>query len=282
VTHKIVKMFISSSFVVALYLKLLHIFLRLDDFARRALKRKPVLHYLELHAASHCNLNCKGCFHFSNLVKTNDFPDVKQYARDLSRLGRLYENIKNIRLLGGEPLLNPELPMLIRQTRKAFPRANIHVVSNGILYKKLEGELLEAVNACGVTIHISLYKPMAGRTGELKQHFKARKIRYGISGLILNFANYINTKGDSIPSSVIRQCPASRCTFLHSGHIARCPLPFTIGHFSKSISMKDEWINIHEEGLDGFALNKTLRKPMACCRYCRKLEWFDWEMGREA
>ena len=281
-THKLNKILVQYSFAVILFLKLRFIFSVVDDFIRKLLKVKPNLYLLEYHVADHCNLNCKGCFHFSNIVGTRDFPSFELYSRDIKKLKELFGNINTIRLMGGEPLLNPQLVLFINETRKVFPRANIHILSNGLLYKKLEGELLEAVKSCGVEIHVSLYKPMLDKKENAKRYFQVNSIKYSMSNPILQFAKYINVSGSSGPKESVKQCPASRCVFLSNGHIARCPLPFNIKHFNKFFGqllyMEHEHINIHDQNLDGFVLKQKLRKPMESCRFCGKLEWFDWEL----
>lgn len=62
---------------------------------------KPRLDYFEYHVCDHCNLNCKGCGHFSNIESEEHFADYDQYVRDLKDLKRLFNGIDVIRLMGG-------------------------------------------------------------------------------------------------------------------------------------------------------------------------------------
>ena len=45
----------------------------------------PELMQIEFHLADHCNLNCKGCSHFSNLVPAPVFADKEQFICDLKQ-----------------------------------------------------------------------------------------------------------------------------------------------------------------------------------------------------
>ena len=57
----------------------------------------------------HCNLNCKGCGHFSPLAPKS-FLDIETFENDLRRLnGLLNGNIYCFELMGGEALLHPQL-----------------------------------------------------------------------------------------------------------------------------------------------------------------------------
>lgn len=44
---------------------------------------KPRLLYFEYHLTDQCNLNCKGCGHFCNLVDKDHFADLENYKKDL-------------------------------------------------------------------------------------------------------------------------------------------------------------------------------------------------------
>jgi len=267
--------------IVVVYLKLLCLFSWADDFSRKLLGKNPVLYRLEYHVADHCNLNCKGCFHFSNLVDSKEFPGFEQFKLDINRLSGLFDNIGIIRLMGGEPLLNPELPQIIAEARKAFPKAKIHLLTNGILYKKIENGLLEEIKNCGVEVQVSLYKPVVHKKEKIKKFFQARGIRYWISKPITYFGKYLNLEGTSDPKKSVSQCHASRCTFLQNGYIARCPLPFNIQHFNnrfgQTISMEHEWIGIHNDMAEGYAIKQKLRQPMESCRFCGNIKWVKWD-----
>lgn len=90
------------------------------------------LPYLEFHLTDHCNLNCKGCAHYSPMA-SDHYADLYQLEKDLQRLAQLFRNIRLIRLMGGEPLLHPDVDRFIRTTRSAFPKSRIGIVTNGIL-----------------------------------------------------------------------------------------------------------------------------------------------------
>ena len=47
---------------------------------------RTIIHHLETHVADGCNLNCKGCLHFSNLYGRDEMPDLNE----------ILENVKHI------------------------------------------------------------------------------------------------------------------------------------------------------------------------------------------
>ena len=123
--------------------------LSVDDFSFDMLERidtpKPRLDYLEFHLADHCNLNCRGCAHMSNIAEPH-LADLDQYIKDIARLRDLFWGIDRIRLMGGEPLLNDQLPEFIKVTREFFPDTDMHVVTNGLLLTQNKQTLLRVMH----------------------------------------------------------------------------------------------------------------------------------------
>lgn len=105
-------------------------------FRRAALHRKPVLYHFEVHITDHCNLNCRGCAHFSNLCKPT-FADLGEFEADMRSMADHFSAVRQIYLLGGEPLLHPRVADFVRVAREAFPRTRIYLMTNGTLVTKM-------------------------------------------------------------------------------------------------------------------------------------------------
>ena len=91
--------------------------------------------YFETHITEACNLKCRGCSHFSVFAKPKH-KDLAEFEREFKRLSEI-EEIGIIRLMGGEPLLNPDFMEYIRIARKYFPDSHICLVTNGTLGERL-------------------------------------------------------------------------------------------------------------------------------------------------
>ena len=88
---------------------------------------------IEFHIVDHCNLNCKGCIHFTPLADKG-YTSIKEFKHDSAIMSKLAsKKIKEVHLLGGEPLLHPELIKILKVARFNFPQADIKLISNGIL-----------------------------------------------------------------------------------------------------------------------------------------------------
>ncbi len=115
---------------------------------RHVLHKPPQLYRLLYHVTDHCNLNCKGCTHFSNIAEKH-LADPEQYRAEVTRLTEVFSGINEIYLLGGEPLLHPKLDEFIRITRSAFPASRINVMTNGVLVSRMPESFWDAMRESG-------------------------------------------------------------------------------------------------------------------------------------
>lgn len=240
----------------------------------------PELMQLEFHLADHCNLNCKGCSHFSNLVPCPTFADKEQFSKDIKQLATYFSQIHNFYLLGGEPFLNQELGDYIPLIHEAFPYAKIIIVTNGILLLTLQDSLIHTIKEHQVHISISDYSCLDREKiiSFVQKHMLSADLREGKEC----FSKYLNPKGDSDKTEVFFQCIRRNCTFLDKGRIAACCQPFTIHYFNSYFNEhlpENEGIDLYEKNLNGWEIQKRLTTPMESCRYCSHDVPFDWEMS---
>ncbi len=242
----------------------------------------PELQHLEFHLADHCNLRCKGCTHFSNLVKEPVFADMEQYKKDIVRLSELFDNIKEIHLMGGEPLLNPNVEEYIRVTREAFPYAEIAVATNGLLITTMQQSFFDMILATDTMISISDYTCLDEEKilNCLSQHgIRKCELRNGKQF----FAKNLNPAADEDPGTIYAQCPRRVCTFLGKGSIAACVQPFVIHYFNEYFgqNFSDGGAISLYDNIDGQDILKKLKRPMEACRYCTYEESFSWDVSKD-
>jgi len=99
----------------------------------------------EVDIARHCNLNCRGCLHFSPLSKPK-FLDISSYQKDICRLSKVFGGqAEKISLMGGEPLLNPDIIQYVKIARTYFPNAKLLILTNGVLLDRMPEEFFYLV-----------------------------------------------------------------------------------------------------------------------------------------
>ena len=107
---------------------------------------------IEINVAYGCNLNCEYCAHFSRYTQGLETQDnIIHWYETWSKKIRP----RNIRLIGGEPLLHPQLGSLIRKTHEYWPDSGVQVTTNGLLFHKTEESVIEALREIDVHVYLS-------------------------------------------------------------------------------------------------------------------------------
>ena len=237
------------------------------------------LHYLEFHIADHCNLNCKACEHYSGLVESPKFTDFNKFTKDIERLHEFIDDIGMIRILGGEPLLNPEVDKYVTLCRRLYPNTIISVVTNALLLLNMPEHFFQTLRDNDAQIHISLYPPMADKFHDICRLLESKGINYGFSPLMEEFEMKQTTVKAETPD-YFYSCYQSRCHNLYEGKIAACFLPFTTKYFNRYFNQnipEDGAIDLYDENLTTESLKKALLKPFERCMYCKNPVKVKWE-----
>lgn len=254
------------------------------------------LGHIEIHLCEHCNLNCKYCSHFSCIAE-EEFYNVEKYEQDIMQLAKVTEaKISNIQLLGGEPLLHPDINKIFDITRKYFPESNIDLVTNGLRLRKQNEDFWLTMNKNNIYLCPSFYPVNINWKAVLN---KAKK--YGVNVTTDGREEKITLK--NIENHRITQfyklnldlqgtqkwekgaCPfgPSCCNFI-DGKLYPCFVISNIRHFNKKFNKKlpvtkNDYINIYEtdsiKQINDFMNNKL---PVPFCRYCAPYtKGFKWE-----
>ena len=248
---------------------------------------KPFLNYLEINIVDQCNLNCKGCTHFSNICD-NKFVSLDKYKSDLEMIVEKF-NLYNFRLLGGEPLLHPQLSELVDITRKILPNSRIIIVTNGLLINKLSDSVLKKLSERNVIVSISLYEPTFEMLESIINVLKQYNINYLINDdyfkgteVIEKFHTRLSTTRSQEGYLANERCSGRFCRFLRDGKISKCYYPLLIELLNKKSGMnfevsKDDYIELRDI-VNGWDAIEKMNGDIPFCEYCREyLDEYKWE-----
>lgn len=234
---------------------------------------------LEYHLVDHCNLNCAGCTHFSPLSKPK-FADIDKFEKNLFQFKQIFKefNIQNINLLGGEPLLHPQITEFIKITRSYFPLSKINVKTNGILLNTMQDSFYESCKKYKINLCISNYLNI--------EISKRKDILYTIEDKNKFFFNYIseklnnNSKCNS-PINTYHYC----CSQLNeNGNFHFCGYSANIHFYNKFYNysipvIKDkDYINIYETDFKTSDILKTYYSKRPFCFHCTDHIINDWHL----
>ena len=238
----------------------------------------PRLPYVEVHLTDHCNLNCRGCSHFSPLADVW-YADIGSHERDMRRLSQLFGNVDKIRLMGGEPLLHPQVCSFLAVTRRHLPDAVICLVTNGLLLSAMQPDFWRCCKAQRIVIDVTLY-PIHLDTDSIRRLADAHGVNLHIHALA-EFHAGLNLRGDSEPRQAMRHCRSHNyCPFLKQGSIYPCAAPAFVGYFNRAFGSSVAaagGLDIHERGVTGARILQFLEQPCETCRYCaHEYRHFQW------
>ena len=251
----------------------------------------PYMDTILVSVSDHCNLNCKGCSHFSPLVENEIFLDYEQYCKDLKKIHSIVKHTNRINFLGGEPLLNSRLADYICYARGVFPYANLNLVTNGILLREMSEELIDAIVKTNTKILLSVYPFMKKSISVLESWLVENGIGYQLLPMD-GFALMLHDNYEEFPMQT-NEIICSNNVMIYNGKIARCPMYFTVGYYNKkfdsNVPFQDGIISLYENGLSAENLHKKLYKPYRLCSYCERYkypnarikEWECYKAGEE-
>jgi len=242
---------------------------------KRISKQFPI----EVHITEHCNLNCKGCNHFSSLAK-EEFLQPDQFEKDFKRLAELSKDYYAIKILGGEPLLHPRLTEFFDIARKYFPSTPIQVTTNGILLTKQPEGFWQNCKKNGITVSISRY-PIKLDIKEIKNTAKAHKVKLQCNGSTSEDRMCklpLDLTGSQDIKKSFQKCAISWgcCVTLRDGKIYTCciaaHIKFFNEYFGQNLAVsKDDYVDIYKVNSKKEIIN-FLEKPFPFCRYCKTSE----------
>ncbi len=227
---------------------------------------------LEIHIADHCNLNCKNCSMFCGLVKKPNYSDYMQTQNSLCVLKQIFNHIKRIRIIGGEPLLNKELNKYLYMIRKIYPKSNIRVITNGILVTDMKDDLITAFKDTSAKLIITSYLPLIGKLDKINDFLKDKEIDYEISEIVTDFQKIYDYTGKQNMELSFNACHwKGACATLYENQIAPCFVPFVIKNLSENFHLNigtSGTLKLDSDKLNKEKIRKLFNTPFDMCRYC--------------
>ena len=220
--------------------------------------------YFETHITEACNLKCRGCSHFSVFAKPKH-KDLAEFEREFKRLSEI-EEIGIIRLMGGEPLLNPDFMEYCRIARKYFPRTSISLVTNGILGHKLEPHVNE-LNRLRINVTISDYH-IDKQNKDIHTELHEKGQLYNIS---------LDPTGSQDADSMHYFCDIvlNHWFYYQDGRFYPCCIAGTIhdfwNHFDLDWGFTQEELSIDIFNHTAEEIEEFISKPCKLCAYCDTL-----------
>ncbi|MDR3347350.1 MAG: hypothetical protein LBN32_01915 [Helicobacteraceae bacterium] len=237
----------------------------------------PTALRLEAHLTEHCNLNCASCNHFSPLAE-KEFLSADGFERDIKQLSFLAGGrqtfLREIILLGGEPLLHEEITRFFAIARRYFSTIPLKIFTNGILLERQDETFWLSCREHNVEIYISQYpihihfdkiSQIAERYGVFCRFMGEAITSFGIMPLDPN-------RGQNALRSFLNCSSSNDFATLRDGRMYQCCTAAHIKHlnnfFGENFAIgEQDYIDIHEAKSAKEVL-AFFTRPTPFCGYC--------------
>lgn len=242
-------------------------------------KRGAPLH-VEFNLTDFCNLNCKGCSHYSPLAPAQ-FEPMARLGKTMKTVSSVKnaEKIEGIYLIGGETLLYPGISEAIRMGRRYFPWAVISVFTNGLLLPKMKEDFWEACRETGSIVAITRY-PVKFDYDKVEALCLEKGVRVEIFGDRSQNNSFFKLPLDpeKKQNGFIShfRCFSFGCITIDGDKVFPCSQAACVGHLNRRFGTEFKWekgdyIPV-EELRDVRQLFRLRNRPVPFCRYCRPVE----------
>jgi hypothetical protein len=206
-----------------------------------------------------------------------EMPTIKSFSSDINCLSRvLHADV--IRLLGGEPLLNPAITKFLAAAKASGIADQVMVTTNGLLLHRVDDEFWEHVDS----ILLNLYPgfELDKRLDRFQKQAQANGTQLWINP-VSTFRTIVVTAPhpmDWVTRKIFETCAdvhISHCHMIHEGKLYKCAVPPFLPRYLSKLGIDD-----YDPALDGFDFHNavdlysnlrdylTSRQPMEACRYC--------------
>ena len=231
---------------------------------------------IEYNLTEHCNLSCYGCDHASPLLPKK-FASLEAFSRDLQALAQVFHS-QQIRIVGGEPLLHPNLINFLSEARRIGIADNIVLYTNGVLLHKAPDALWKMIDELRISAYPGIQRKLDdGKCAEICSAHNVRlRINYIAEFEVITINNRINDS--ELVKAIYRDCKSRSewsCHTVYGGRFYKCPVAaFT----SARLGLRR--VTFDNVALDGVALHDNLNlyeelfqyldapTPLAACSYC--------------
>ena len=241
---------------------------------------------LEVDIVDHCNLKCSGCDVFSSVAEEFYLP-IESYRKDLERIHEIFnERTERITLLGGEPLLNPQITEYIDIAKEIFADQKkqplIEIITNGILLNKMPDDFYENCIKNQVLISVTKYPIKLDYDGivkSLQERGVDIKFAFGTDETLKTMHRTpIDVEGKQDPKLSFKLClKANSCITLKDGKLHTCSQIPALSIFNRRFGQnlevtEQDYVDIYKESDPDVILEK-LANYVPACRYCNNLHY---------
>lgn len=230
------------------------------------------LNYIEIPITTKCSLRCRECANLIQYYDQGEFFDYKKIINDIYRLCQTVKGIERLRILGGEPLLHPQLKEILLGILQNDNVKNIQIVTNGTML--FAEDILKVLRDKRISVDISNYGKISWNYSNLIRQLRNNRIKF-YSDKNLEWTpqgDFSYRERTHVELERILRICRSDCISVLEGNIHLCPRSSN-GHDLKIFQAdKKDYVNLRDcitkRELKKKLFNLLNRKSIVACNYC--------------
>lgn len=227
--------------------------------------------HLELIVTDHCNISCRNCNHASPIM-VQWFADPDIVYRDFAILAKFYRP-RFIKVLGGEPLLHPNLDRVIMAARASGICDNFLLTTNGILLNRASDAIWEAVDAVEVNLYPSQFKALENiNLAKAKAKAFGKRLTVNRYDQFRATFSMQGTSDEALINQIYGTCKIANlwgCHAVKAGYFYKCPQSIYIPELTGKLVASDR-VEINESHSFQEQLLEFINSPipLSACANC--------------
>ncbi|MBT6716880.1 MAG: 4Fe-4S cluster-binding domain-containing protein [Nitrospina sp.] len=237
--------------------------------------------FMDIVITERCSLKCRDCANLMQYYTKPKNSDLDLLFKSTDRLMKCIDRIGELRVMGGDPLMNDQMFKVVNKLVKYEHAENIVIYTNAKILPK--GENLTCLKNDKVSLLITDYGDLSTKHDELIELLDSNNILYITEPVLENWQDVGALKYEQKTTGELTQlfnsCCANDILTLLDGKLYRCP---TAAHGENLgaippdakdiVDLSDESISIEEtrEKLRDFYHNETY---ISACSYCKGREF---------
>lgn len=244
-----------------------------------------LLRSVTIFITSVCSLRCRECSSFTPYIETSRHYDAAGILKSLDVILNVFGSLERVTLLGGEPLLHPELKEILCRINHEDRIELVTAVTNGTVLPKREA-LLEMKNPKFI-MRISDYGKLSSKLPELLKSLGENHIKYEHTNYTYWNKNSKIGKLDETEEELTNKfskCVASLSVYIINNKLFCCNNAAVLCENGVVPPSKDNFVDLSNP--DSEALKKEIIeyyrrmlqcRPVDACRYCSGLYCTDFD-----
>jgi len=233
---------------------------------------------VDLVITERCSLRCQDCANLMQYYKTPKNYPLDDILNSIKSLSEIVDMVNEVRVIGGEPLMNPDFHVIIKKLIADPKFRHIIIYTNGTIspQKKKLSHLQDTKVLFLITDYGKLSRNIKSLTKKLQQlgiqHFVQPVQDWSACGSI-----HFHKRGENEKYALFNGCCSKHITTLMNGTLYRCPFSANATTLGAVPHNLEDEVSIPERSEDKQKM-KTVREnalkllskkhPLKACDYC--------------